>query len=171
MRIRLALGTALLGIAPIALSGTASASPASDLGAARQASAAFHSVEAAEAAGYTLELADIYGETCIADRAEPTAGAMGVHLVNPDLLDDTLDPAQPEVLVYQYRRNGTLKLVAVEYVAFKTDVPVQPSLFGAAFDSNSGARYGLPAFWALHAWLWKPNPSGMFAMWNPSVRC
>lgn len=171
MRVRLALGAALLGIVPIALSGTAAASPANDLGPARQATAAFHSIKAAEAAGYTLELADVYGETCIANLADPTVGAMGVHLVNPALLDDTLDPAQPEVLVYEHRRNGTMKLVAVEYVAFKGDVPDQPSLFGVAFDSNSGARYGLPGFWALHAWIWKPNPSGMFAMWNPSVNC
>jgi hypothetical protein len=25
--------------------------------------------------------------------------------------------------------------------------------------------------WALHVWLWKHNPSGMFADWNPNVTC
>jgi hypothetical protein len=34
-----------------------------------------------------------------------------------------------------------------------------------------GNRYGLPAFHALHAWIWKFNPSGTFAMWNPRVSC
>jgi hypothetical protein len=176
MRIRLALGAALLGVAPIAFTGTAFASPAPDLGSARQATAAYHDIEAALAAGYSLELPDIHGETCIANLSDPSAGAMGIHMVNPGLLDSTLDPTQPEVLVYERRPDGSLKLAAVEYVAFKADVPDQPSLFGVPFDSNSGARYGLPEFWALHAWIWKPNnrtldPAGMFAPWNPSVTC
>ena len=25
--------------------------------------------------------------------------------------------------------------------------------------------------WDLHAWVWQPNPSGMFAEWNPKVQC
>jgi len=32
-------------------------------------------------------------------------------------------------------------------------------------------RYGLPAFYSLHAWIWKYNPAGLFAMWNPGVHC
>jgi hypothetical protein len=32
-------------------------------------------------------------------------------------------------------------------------------------------RYGLPSFYALHAWVWKDNPTGMFSMWNPGVSC
>jgi hypothetical protein len=31
--------------------------------------------------------------------------------------------------------------------------------FGVVTSPN---RYGLPPFYELHAWLWKPNPSGMF---------
>jgi hypothetical protein len=23
----------------------------------------------------------------------------------------------------------------------------------------------------LHIWAWRPNKSGMFAMWNPAVSC
>jgi len=26
-------------------------------------------------------------------------------------------------------------------------------------------------FWYLHAWVWTDNPSGLFADWNPKVRC
>ena len=25
--------------------------------------------------------------------------------------------------------------------------------------------------WALHIWAWRPNPRGMFAMWNPNASC
>jgi len=28
-----------------------------------------------------------------------------------------------------------------------------------------------PAFYLMHAWVWKPNPAGMFADWNPEVTC
>ena len=26
-------------------------------------------------------------------------------------------------------------------------------------------------FWFLHVWAWKPSPSGLFAPWNPDVKC
>ena len=104
---------------------------------------------------------------------------MGVHMVNPGLLFDggTIDATQPEALVYERRNDGTLKLAAVEYVAFQADVP-RPTLFGVPFAPNDGSRF-FPAsdphpFWALHAWIWKPNPTpmaGIFAPWNPRVTC
>ena len=43
-----------------------------------------------------------------------------------------------------------------------------PSLFGRNFALvGAGNRYGLPPFYQLHVWLWRPNPSGMFNDWNP----
>jgi hypothetical protein len=45
-------------------------------------------------------------------------------------------------------------------------------LFGSKFMLiPAGNRFGLPAFYALHAWVWKHNPSGTFAQWNPQVHC
>ena len=26
-------------------------------------------------------------------------------------------------------------------------------------------------FYIMHAWVWSPNPAGMFADWNPEVTC
>jgi hypothetical protein len=47
-----------------------------------------------------------------------------------------------------------------------------PSLFGQTFNFTPAPnRYGLPAFYSLHAWIWKNNPEGMFAMWNPDISC
>jgi hypothetical protein len=141
----------------------------------KRATAQFHDVDRAIAAGYALRLPEIGGNTCI---AEPGQGAMGVHMVNTSLLDDKLDPLAPEVLVYDPRvkRSGRerLRLVAVEYVVFqdawKGSEP--PSLFGRPFDFvGAPNRYDLPAFYALHAWIWKRNPSGLFFAWNPRVRC
>ncbi len=37
--------------------------------------------------------------------------------------------------------------------------------------TRDGNRYGLPAFYQLHVWLWKRNPNGLFNDWNPTVRC
>jgi len=119
-------------------------------------------------------LPDVYGETCIANLSDPSAGAMGVHMVSLDrVLDPSLESTDPEVLVYERRNNGTLKLVAVEYVVFDVG-QATPKLFGMPFDFNDGSRYGLPPFYALHAWIWKTNPSepeGIFNAWNPRVSC
>ena len=45
-------------------------------------------------------------------------------------------------------------------------------LDGAALHYNTAPnRYGIPAFYALHAWAWKANPTGPFEDWNPKVLC
>ncbi|NUU18550.1 hypothetical protein HP550_14940 [Cellulomonas humilata] len=47
-----------------------------------------------------------------------------------------------------------------------------PRLFGRTFELvPAGDRYGLPAFYELHAWLLRSNPSDMFEDWNPRVSC
>jgi predicted ATPase len=43
--------------------------------------------------------------------------------------------------------------------------------WGACDGLDSPNRYGLPPFYALHAWAWKVNPSGDFFAWNPRVDC
>ena len=135
----------------------------------KNATAAFHDVEKARQAGYTVTVVDKAGLSCI---AQPNEGAMGVHLLNPGLLDGTIDPDQPELLVYEKRNDGSLKLVALEYLIFQSLSNGRPSLFGQLFDEvKADNRYGIPASWALHAWIWKPNPKGMLYAWNPRVDC
>jgi hypothetical protein len=170
------LGLAVLVTGGTAIAGSLGNSSQSGLSEVRAATAGYRNVEAARAAGYTLELKDVYKKACIANLNEPVAGAMGVHMVNPDLLDGVIDPLQPEALVYERKSDGSLKLAAVEYVAFKAAHRTQPKLFSVPFDSNLGSRFFKPAnpFWSLHAWVWKPNPStlgGVFAPWNPKVSC
>jgi hypothetical protein len=47
--------------------------------------------------------------------------------------------------------------------------PAPPNLFGQEFNfTDAPNRYGLPPFYSLHAWVWKDNPAGAFAMWNPT---
>ena len=166
----------LLAVAtvPLAVAGIAAAHGGSELGKVRKATAAYHEVDRAIADGYSFRLPEIGGNTCI---AQPGVGAMGVHMVNTGLLDATLDPLRPEVLVYDPKtRHGgeKLRLVAVEYVVFASawTGSSPPRMFGRTFDYvPSPNRYDLPAFYALHAWVWKRNPSGTFSAWNPRVHC
>jgi hypothetical protein len=137
---------------------------------AAPATARFHDLDKAIAAGYSFRLPELSGATCI---VQPGEGAMGVHMVNLSLLDATIDGTQPEVLVYE-PKGDKLKLVALEYVVFEAawEGDDAPELFGREFDYvPSPNRYGLPAFYALHAWIWKPNPSGLLSAWNPRVAC
>jgi len=59
---------------------------------ARDATDRFHDVDAAIAAGYNFRLPDLTGATCI---LQPGEGGMGVHMVNPSLLDGVLDETKP----------------------------------------------------------------------------
>jgi len=180
-RYAVALGVATAALAAAVLVPGASASEppspgaAQDLAGARAATAPYHELATAAHAGYSI-LRDAAGIACI---DEPTMGAMGVHYVDlPAVLDPTIRADHPEALVYEPTKNAGMKLVAVEYVVFKAawdaDHADPPTLFDQEFmvtpDPN---RFGLPAFYSLHAWIWKHNPSedGMFAMWNPGVSC
>jgi hypothetical protein len=161
----------LLLALPLALAGVAcSGARLADVRDAVPATAAFHDLDKAVAAGYSYELPELSGTTCI---TEPGEGGMGVHMVNLSLLDGTIDARAPEALVYE-PRGGKLALVALEYVVFEADWDGEdpPELFGRRFDYvPEPNRYGLPPFYALHAWIWKPNPAGLLEPWNPRVSC
>jgi hypothetical protein len=173
--IKRALVTVLAVTPLLAIGGLAAASnQRSDAAVASAATARFHDLEAAQAAGYEVHVAELSGATCIDNGAE---GAMGDHFANPALFDGMIDAAAPEVLVYEQRNDGTYKLVALEYLVFEAAWEASgnsspPSLFDRTFDFvDSPNRYGLPPFYALHAWIWKPNPSGLLHAWNPNVSC
>ena len=76
---------------------------------------------------------------------------------------------EPELLLYEPEKNGRLRLVAVEYIipyTFHSRDAAPPELFGQKFIQNDVFQ-----LWGLHAWVWKENPSGIFANWNPRVNC
>jgi len=104
-------------------------------------------------------------------------GGMGVHYVKGANVDDPAEVAsRPEAVVYEPDRHGHLHLVALEYLvpkaAWDKSHRDPPSLFGQPFMLNPVPNRFLPvAFYSLHVWLYKANPSGLFAMWNPQVHC
>jgi|JI10StandDraft_1071094.scaffolds.fasta_scaffold491198_2 hypothetical protein len=129
---------------------------------AQLAAAGFQDVETAEAAGYASTI-DTLG--CFQD---PERGGMGLHYLNEELMDATVDLSEPEALVYELDRTGAVAgLVAHEYIvpidAWTATEP--PELAGVEFH-----RHPTLPLWVLHAWLWKDNPSGVFEDWNPAVR-
>jgi hypothetical protein len=169
----LAAGLFVLALLPFA--GYALADTNEDVETARAATAPFQRLGYAEVSGYGL-FKDAAGLACIEN---PSLGGMGIHYVNGNLVGDAvLDVAHPEALVYEPGGFFTKqRLAALEYIVFK-DVweaaghTAKPRLFGVDFDfTPSPNRYGIPAFYALHAWIWKANPAGMFMPWNPRVNC
>ena len=133
----------------------------------RAATARYQNVDAARAAGYVDD-----GFGCIAD---PVLGGMGWHLINDALhADPATDPLRPDLLVYEPQRDGTLKLVALEYEVYQQDWygaghTQPPRLLGQEFEAIDFPP--LPLIFGLHVWLWRENPSGMFADFNPKVAC
>jgi hypothetical protein len=129
----------------------------------------FRDIEAARAAGY---------EKASECEDDPKYGAMGIHYAHKGLIDDgKLDVTKPEILVYQPTRGGKLRLGAIEYFQVDRDQDLatnddQPSLFGMPFDGPMlGHNPQMPIHYDLHVWLYRHNPAGKFAMWNPDVRC
>jgi len=111
--------------------------------------------------------------TCIANGS---AGAMGQHYANGGRVGDgVIDKQRPEVLLYEPQSDGSKKLVGVEYVviadAWMKSHSSPPVLFGKEFGLTTANPFGLPPFYALHAWAWQSNPSGDFSGWNPTVTC
>ena len=142
-----------------------------DLARVRRATTRYHDVDRAIAGGYGI-LADLDGVTCIdGPRGQ---GNMGVHYVNGALVGDgKIDMVRPEAVLYE-PKGGRLKLIALEYVVFASDWvgAKPPRLFGQDFMLvDEPNRYGLPPFYELHVWLYKSNPNGRFADWNPRVSC
>ena len=130
-----------------------------DLARARAATARFQRHDAADEL-YNVIFMDICMEN------QPTGG-MGYHYVNFGLVNGTVEVEHPEALMYEPGPNGQLRLVGLEYVIPKDlwTSPNPPVLFGQEFTLN---QFDL---WALHVWIWKNNPSGIFADWNPNVSC
>jgi hypothetical protein len=138
------------------------------LAALRQVTERYKSLDAAKQAGYSTQITPCW--------AHHSAGAMGYHYGKTDIFDAAVDLLQPEVVIYEPEKNGRMNLVGLEYIvpldawqAAKHDLndPTDvPQLLGQRFTRHSF----LPIF-KLHIWLWRNNPSGTYADWNPKVSC
>ena len=127
----------------------------------RAATAAFRTLDGAVAAGYPRE-----SGPCI---KHPTQGAMGYHHNNDKLMDDNLEVERPEILVYERTPGGEYVLNGVEYYvpySARPGTAEPPTIMGQQLKPFAPGK-----FWYLHVWAWTDNPSGLFADWNPKVKC
>ena len=132
-----------------------------ELNALKAATTSFHDFNAAQAAGYTTQLTD-----CMVDSS---LGGMGFHQAKASLINGTVAVTTPQVLLYEPQADGSVQLVAVEYIipyTLHSRNSPPPMLFGQRFKQNDTFQ-----LWGLHAWVWRDNPSGVFADWNPNVNC
>lgn len=174
--------------AAAAEAGGLQASNAAMLTGVKQATARFHDVDKAIAAGYLSPV----GGHC---EAVPS-GTMGIHSANPALLgNQAIVAEQPEVLLYLPKPGGGVRLVGVEYLqvvlvrntgtgevgpwfpqaqwpAGYEVVNPAPTLFGQTFDGPMpGHTPDMPWHYDLHVWAWAPNPAGTFSPGNPALSC
>jgi hypothetical protein len=161
----------------------------------RQATERYRDVKVALAEGYVRDPMNVCDTAEMMGR--PAAlGAMGIHYFRPDLLGITAPPSprvngtgthtdfrKPSILIYEPQADGSLQLVAVENLVFVAAWRAAghtnpPSFHGVAWDSMiddpktpiDEAHMFEPHF-DRHVWLYRKNPNGMFAQFNPAVSC
>jgi hypothetical protein len=155
----------------------------------------FRDVNVALAEGYQRDPLDL------CDTAEMMGqpaeyGVMGIHFARPDLLGITGPPnprvtgtgthtdfRQPSILIYEPQADGSLKLVAVENLVFVEAWEAagnrgRPSFQGREFDLMADdpltavdEAHHFEPHYDLHVWLYRENPRGMFAQFNPNATC
>ena len=190
---KLTSGALALALATSQPSGPAPGEP--DLGAVRAATARFQDVRQALAEGYVRDP----GNMCITSTmmgGKASAGAMGIHYFLPDLLGITAPPSprvngngthtdfrKPSILIYEPQSDGSLKLVAVENLVFRwawaqAGHREPPSFHGVKYEmmadnprTKVDEAHMFEPHYDRHVWLYRDNPSGVFAQFNPSVSC
>jgi len=132
-----------------------------DLERVRAATASFHDIAAAQAAGYPTAVPPCLDSLPI--------GAMGHHYVDRRIVDEKVDVEHPEILLYAPRPGGRQKLVAVEYIIpyrIRPREETPPRIFDQEMKRQDALN-----LWYLHVWAWEENRAGLFADWNPAVTC
>lgn len=160
----------------------------------RAATERFRDVKVALAEGYVRDPMD---ECVTADSLgyPASAGAMGIHFARDDLLGISSPPNprvdgvgmhtdfnKPAVLLYEPQPDGSLELVAVENLVFKKAWDMahktRPAFHGVAYDvmqddpaTPIDEGHMFTPHYDRHVWLYRDNPNGIFAQFNPNVSC
>jgi hypothetical protein len=153
----------------------------------RAATAKYHDINVAIADGFAP-----FGNGACNENENGTEGIVYFNLARVQQQGVILE--EPELLLYVPSGNGNLRLVAVAYfnrVLFSDTRGIIPDRFPSRlnplppyFQEVSGhftlfnqppngpiIAPGLPWFYGLHAWVWSPNPNGMYAVRNPRLNC
>lgn len=166
-----------------------------DLAPVRAASERFRDVRQALAEGYIPAPGSMCETSAMMGRAGPDI-AMGVHYFRPELLGISAPPnprvdgngthtdfLTPAVLIYEPQPDGSLQLVAVENLVFKkaweaAGHAAPPSFMGVPYDlmvddpaTQADEAHGFAPHYDRHVWVYRENPFGVFAQFNPNVSC
>lgn len=164
--IALASGTAPLAAQSAALYGPAVTKAVDSL---RNATRRFQSLDTAAAAGYTRDVADCLVHEHQGDHQGEHQGAMGYHHGNRALNDAKIETQRPEILLYERLPDSSYRLNGVEYIVPYRAWPrdsIPPIALGQTMRHEDNLQ-----LWYLHVWAWTANPDGIFADFNPVVRC
>ena len=195
IKIAMALAAASASALVLALPGSSSASKEPTLEQVRAATERFHDVKVALAEGYVRDPMNICDTADMMGRPA-SLGAMGIHFFRPDLLgikgppnprvdgDGThTDFRKPGILIYEPRPDGSLELVAVENLVFQKSWHAAghtkpPSFHGVEYDTMQDdpatkidEAHMFEPHYDRHVWLYRKNPNGTFAQFNPAVSC
>jgi hypothetical protein len=127
----------------------------------RAATAAYRVLDSAVAKGYAASVPQCF--------SDPTHGAMGYHHLNRAYVDRNVEIEKPEILLYERKADGSYGLNGVEYIIPYRVWPkdsVPPKLMGRDMVQSEPLQ-----LWYTHMWVWTPNKAGLFADWNPAVKC
>jgi hypothetical protein len=165
-----------------------------DLSGVRAATERFRDVNVALAEGYIRDPMNVCDSAEMLGKPA-SLGVMGIHYLRPDLLQITAtepkvsgngihtDFLRPGVLIYEPQADGSLVLVAVENLAFekawKAAGNTSPPTFeGVTYNhmvddpaTETDEAHMFEPHFDLHVWLYRENPNGMFAQFNPRVTC
>lgn len=169
--------------------------PAEDpsLESVKEATARFQDVNVALAEGYIPDPMDLCDTADMMGRPSDE-GAMGIHYFRPDLLGITAteprvsglgvhtDFLHPAILIYEPQADASLELVALENLVFKASWDSlnaePPSFHGVPFDLMADEpstaideAHMFEPHYDLHVWIYRENPNGIFAQFNPAVSC
>ena len=161
----------------------------------RALTAKYEDVNVALAEGYVRDPGDMC-ETAPMMGRPAELGAMGIHFFRPDLLGISGPPnprvdgngthtdfRKPSILIYEPQADGSLKLVAVENLVFAKAWHAagnvgRPTFHGVEYDSMKDdpatkidEAHMFEPHYDRHVWLYRENPNGMFAQFNPKVSC
>ncbi|MEO7964353.1 MAG: hypothetical protein ABIT38_10665 [Gemmatimonadaceae bacterium] len=194
----LALGlTASISLTPVLTtqSDQSSAQADPDLKAVRAATERFRDVKVAVAEGYIRDPMNIC-DTAEMMGQPAKRGVMGVHYIRPDYLEISGPPSprvdgksthtdflKPAVLIYEPQKDGTLQLVAVENLVFikaweAAGHKAPPSFHGVVYNrmvddpaTKVDEAHMFEPHYDRHVWIYRNNPNGMYAQFNPNVTC
>lgn len=155
----------------------------------------FQDVNVALAEGYLRDPMNLC-ETAEMMGRPAELGAMGVHFFRPDLLGIAGPPnprvdgngvhtdfLNPSVVIYEPQADGSLELVAVENLVFarawkEAGNAAPPTFHGGSFDMMEDdpstpidEAHNFEPHHDRHVWIYRENPNGVFAQFNPAVTC